>query len=421
MSPGPCPNSPPAVAHSAADATVTDVDGDQWIDFTGGIGVNNVGHCHPKVVEAVCAQARKLIHTSINVATYESYVAVCKRLCELTPGDFPKQALLCNSGAEAVENAVKVARHATGRTGVIAFEHAFHGRTMLAMSLTSKIMPYKKGFGPFVPDVFRVEFPYCYRCSLDLEPASCGMACLDGLRRLLQSHVDPETVACLIVEPVVGEGGFLTAPDGYFQALQAICREHGIVFIADEIQSGFCRTGPLFAMEHYGVEPDILLTAKSLADGMPLSAVVGRRELMDAPQPGGLGGTYGGNPVACAAALAVMDIVDEEDMRSRAEALGKTLRARLDAMAERFSCIGDVRGLGPMIAMELVHDREAKTPAKDLAARLVAHCDANRLLILSCGQNGNVVRLLMPLTIPEDQLEQGLAIIEQGLEAICAD
>ncbi len=408
----------PCVAASAKNATVTDVDGNDWIDFTGGIAVNNVGHCHPKVVEAIREQADKLLHSSINVAMYESYIEVCKRLCQMTPGNFPKQAVLLNSGAEAVENAVKIARSATGRPGIICFENAFHGRTLLTMSLTSKVMPYKKGYGPFVPDVYRAEYPYCYRCSLGLKPESCGMACLGSVERILENHVDPEKVAAVIIEPVIGEGGFMVPPKDYMPKLKALCEKYGILFIADEIQSGFCRTGTLYAIEQWGVEPDILTTAKSLGGGMPLSAVVARTELMDASVAGGLGGTYGGNPVSCASALAVMDVVEEEHLCEKSITLGNVLRERLQGFSKLFSCIGDVRGLGAMMAFELVEDRASKTPSKSLTAKLVAYCHEQRLLLLTCGQYGNVVRLLMPLTITDEELERGLGILEKGLETL---
>ncbi|MEW5722609.1 MAG: aspartate aminotransferase family protein, partial [Thermodesulfobacteriota bacterium] len=349
------------------------------------------------------------------VVMYEPYVELADRLCGLTPGSFPKMALFANSGAEAVENAVKVARHYTKRPAVIAFEHAFHGRTLLGMSLTSKIKPYKFGFGPFAPEVYRMPYAYCYRCSFGLEYPACGTYCADYLEEFFLGHVAAESVAALIVEPIVGEGGFMTPPPEYFPKLIKICHDHGIVFIADEIQSGMGRTGRMFALEHWGVEPDLVTTAKSLAAGMPLSAVVGRKEMMDNPMVGGLGGTYGGNPVCCRAALAVLDVLEEENLLIRAEALGRMLRERFEAWQQKFDLIGDVRGKGAMLALELVTDRNTKEPASDQAKALIKFCYENGLIVLSCGHRGNIIRFLMPLVITNEQVERGLVIMEKGL------
>jgi 4-aminobutyrate aminotransferase/(S)-3-amino-2-methylpropionate transaminase len=411
-------NTTPYFAHHAAGALVWDVDGRELIDFGGGIGVMNVGHSHPKVVAAIKEQAEKFTHTCFHIVMYEPYVSLAEKLCALTPGSFPKMALLANSGAEAVENAVKIARHATKRQGIIALENGFHGRTYLGMTLTSKVKPYKFGFGPFCPEVYRMPAAYCYRCPFGLAYPSCRVACAEHLRDFFIGHVAAENTAAVIVEPVMGEGGFITPPPEYFPRLAAICKEHGIVFICDEIQSGMGRTGRMLAIEHWGVEPDIVTMAKSLAAGMPLSAVIGRRELMEAPQVGGLGGTYGGNPVCCAAALAVLDVFTEEGLLARAEALGLKLRARFDGMQRTFEAIGDVRGLGPMLALELVKDRAGKEPAGDLAKALVKYCYEKGLIILSCGHHGNVIRTLMPLVITDAQLDRGLAIVEEGLTAL---
>ena len=403
---------------SAKGASVIDVEGREYIDFVGGIGVNNVGHCHPGVVAAVREQAGKLLHSCFHIAMYEPYVALAERLCALTPGDFPKKAMFANSGAEAVENGIKIARAATGRQGVICFETAFHGRTLLAMTLTSKVKNYKFGFGPFAPEVYRIPYAYCYRCPMGLTHPDCGLACAEHLEEFFINHVAAESVACLVAEPLTGEGGFITPPPGYFQRLAEICRKHGILFIADEVQTGIGRTGTMFAMEQHGVEPDITLTAKSLGGGMPLSAVVGRQELMDVPAPGGLGGTYGGNPVSCAAGLAVLDAFEKEDLLTKAKALGGKLRATFESWAGELPCIGDIRGLGPMLAMELVHDRETKAPASAETKAVVARCVQNGLLILSCGQHGNVLRTLMPLVITDDELTRGLAILREALEHV---
>jgi 4-aminobutyrate aminotransferase/(S)-3-amino-2-methylpropionate transaminase len=339
-------------------------------------------------------------------------------LCALTPGSFPKRALFANSGVEAVENAVKIARHYTKRQAVICFETGFHGRTYMGMSLTSKNMPYKLGFGPFMPEVYRMPFAYCYRCPFNLKYPECNTACADYLKDFFIGNVASESTAAIVVEPITGEGGFVTPPPGYFPKLANICRDNGIVFIADEIQSAMGRTGKMFAMEHWSVEPDLVTVAKSLAGGMPLSAVVGRGEMMNSPQVGGLGGTYGGNPVACQAALAVLEIFEEEDLCKKSQSLGMKLRRRFETFKEHFEIIGDVRGIGSMQALELVRDRETKEPAATEAKALVKFCYENGLIVLSCGNLGNVIRILMPLVITDEQLERGLAIIEEGLTVL---
>ena len=404
----------------AEGALIYDLDGRELIDFAGGIGSMNVGHCHPKVVAAIRDQAGKYIHPCFHVNMYEPYVSLAEKLCALTPGDFPKMALFANSGAEAVENAIKVARYFTNRPAVIAFENGFHGRTLLGMSLTSKVKPYKLGFGPFAPEIYRMPYAYCYRCPFGLEYPACDVACADHLNTFFIDHVAPESTAALIVEPIIGEGGFLTPPPEYFPKIQKICREHGIVFIADEIQTGMGRTGKMFAMSHWGVVPDIVTTAKSLAAGMPLSAVVGKKEMMNAPHVGGLGGTYGGNPVSCRAALAVLEIFEEEKLLEKAEALGKKLKDRFHDLQHEFDIIGDVRGKGPMLALELVADRKTKEPAAVKAKQLVQRCHQKGLILLSCGNYGNVIRTLMPLVITDEQLERGLSILHDGLVDIDA-
>lgn len=411
-------NVTPFFAQKAQGAIITDVEGHEFIDFAGGIGVMNVGHCHPKVVSAIQEQAEKFTHTCFHIVMYEPYVELAEKLCALTPGDFAKTALFANSGAEAVENAVKISRHYTKRQAVICFETGFHGRTYLTMSLTAKVKPYKFGFGPFMPEIYRMPYAYCYRCPFGLAYPSCDVACADYLREFFIGHVAGESTAALLIEPITGEGGFITPPPEYFPKLAKICKEYGIVFIADEIQTGAGRTGKMLAMEHWGVEPDLVTMAKSLAGGMPLSAVIGRAEIMNSPQIGGLGGTYGGNPVSCAAALAVLDIFEKDNLLATAEALGRKLRQRFDEFQQRFELIGDVRGKGPMLALELVRDRVTKEPAMEQAKALVKFCYERGLIILSCGEFGNVIRTLMPLVITDEQLERGLAIMEEGLAVL---
>lgn len=411
-------NTTPFFAKSALGALIYDIEGRELIDFAGGIGVMNVGHSHPKVVAAIKDQAEKFTHTCFNIVMYEGYVKLAEKLCALTPGSFAKMALFANSGAEAVENAVKVARHYTKRAGVITFANAFHGRTYLTMTMTSKVKPYKFGFAPFMSDVYRMPYAYCYRCPFGMKYPDCNVCCADYLKDFFIGNVAAEDTAALVVEPIQGEGGFTTPPPEYFSKLLGICRENGIVFVADEIQTGMGRTGKMFAVNHYGIEPDVMTIAKSLAAGMPLSAVVGRQEIMNSPQVGGLGGTYGGNPVCCGAALAVLDIFEEENLLQRAEALGKKLRARFDDFQRRFEIVGDVRGLGPMLALELVKDRETKEPAGAEAKALTKFCYEKGLILLSCGNYGNVMRTLMPLVITDEQLERGLAIMEEGLASL---
>ena len=408
----------PYYVESAKGAVINDVEGREFIDFAGGIGVMNVGHSHPKVVAAIKDQAEKFTHTCFMVLPYAHVVELADRLCRLTPGAFPKKALFINSGAEAVENAIKIARYHTKRPAVIAFENGFHGRTLLTMTLTSKVNPYKLGFGPFAPEVYRMPYAYCYRCPLGLTYPGCEVACADYLREFFVTHVAAESTAALLVEPITGEGGFITPPPEYFPKLYEICRENGIVFIGDEIQTGMGRTGKMFALEHWKVEADLTIVAKSLAAGMPLSAVVGKSEVMDSPHVGGLGGTYGGNPVCCRAALAVLDIFEEEGLLERAQKLGQKVLKRFHAWQEQSEMIGDVRGLGPMLALELVKDRETKEPAAKEAKALVQFCYEKGLILLSCGNFGNVIRTLMPLVIDDDQLERGLAVMEEGLSSV---
>ncbi|MGA7145760.1 MAG: 4-aminobutyrate--2-oxoglutarate transaminase [Desulfobacterales bacterium] len=405
----------PSYVDSAKGALIWDVEGNEFIDFAGGIGVMNVGHSHPKVVKAVKDQAEKFTHTCFMVMPYAQTVELARKLCNATPGSFAKSALFITSGAEAVENAVKIARYSTQRPAVIAFENGYHGRTLLTMTLTSKVKPYKFGFGPFAPEIYRMPFAYCYRCPFGLEYPGCDVVCADHLKEFFISHVAAEKTAAVIAEPIMGEGGFITPPPEYFPKLVNICRDHGILFIADEIQTGMGRTGKMFAMEHWNLAPDLVTVAKSLAAGMPLSAVVGKKEIMETVHPFGLGGTYGGNPVACAAGLAVMEIFEQENLLQAAQNLGNKVRKHFDDFQREYEFIGEVRGLGPMLAMELVKDRQTKEPAADKAKALVKFCHEKGLILLSCGNFGNVIRTLMPLVITDEQLNRGLAILEEGL------
>jgi 4-aminobutyrate aminotransferase/(S)-3-amino-2-methylpropionate transaminase len=408
-------NTAPIFVASGDGATVLDVDNNRYIDFAGGLGVLNVGRGNPRVVEAVKTQVDRTLHECFHVAMYEGYVELAEALNRLTPGDHPKMTMLANSGAEAVENAVKVARYASGRDAVVGFTNAFHGRTLMAMTLTAKEMPYRHGFGPFAPEVYRVPFAYCYRCPLNLTYPSCGIACADYAADMIDSQIGASNVAAVVVEPVQGEGGFVVAPDDWLPAIKAIASERDVIFIDDEIQSGMGRTGRLFAAEHYGVVPDIVTTAKSLAAGLPLAAVTGRAELMDDPHVGGLGGTYGGNPVACAAALAVLQELTETDLLERARAQGRIIRERLDPLGDELSIIGEVRGLGPMVGLELVSDRKTKEPAKAETGAVVKRCISNGVLTLKAGTYDNVVRLLAPLVISEADLHEGLDVVTEAL------
>ena len=408
----------PIFAKEAHGEIITSIDGKEYIDFTTGIGVTNVGHCPDMIVDAISDQAKKYIHTCFHVVMYEPYIELAEKLNILTPGDFPKKTMFVNSGAEAVENGVKIARYFTKRTGVIAFEQGFHGRTLLAMTLTSKVKPYKFGFGPFAPEIYRMPYPYCYRCGFGLTHPDCELACAEHLEDFFINNAAAEQTAAIIIEPVAGEGGFIVPPAGYFPRLVEICKKYGIVLIMDEVQSGIGRTGKLFASEHFGIEPDVLLTAKSLAAGLPLAGITGRAEMMDAPHVGGLGGTYGGNPLACRSALAVLEMIEKEALLEKSRALGEKLRIALDSWKEKYDVIGDVRGLGAMMAIELVKNRETRAPAADETKEIVTQCREEGLITLSCGNYGNVMRILAPIVIAEDQLEKGLSILESAIEKV---
>ena len=401
----------PVVAAEASGSTITDVDGNVFLDFVGGVGVLNVGHNHPRVVQAIHEQVDRFLHTDFTVVPYELYVSLAERLGALVPISGETRGAFFNAGTEAVENAIKLARLRTGRHAVIAFEGAFHGRTLLALSMTSRTHPYKTGLGPFAPEVYRAPFPSQYR-GPDPEDA------LAALQRMLTTHVGADQVAAIVFEPQQGEGGFVPADPTFVRGLRGICDEHGILLVADEVQTGFGRTGRMFAMEHFDVEVDLLVLAKSIADGLPLSGVIGRAEIMDDPHAGAIGGTFIGNPVALAAANAVLDIFEEEALVERAAAVGDVIRGRMLGWQERWPQIGDVRGLGAMLAIELVHDPETKAPAPDLAAAVIYEALGRGLILLKAGVYGNCIRALCPLTIPDAQLDEGLDVWEEALAAV---
>ena len=408
----------PIYVARAEGALLEDVDGNRYIDFAGGIGCINMGHRSPGVVNAIRQQLDRFLHTCVQVTPYESYVRLAERLNELAPGNFPKKTLLVNTGAEAVENAVKVARAYTKRPGIIAFEDAFHGRTMMTLALTSKTHPYKAGFQPFPGEVYRIPYAYCYRCSYSLKYPSCELFCARHLEDTFKRVVAQEGVAAVIAEPVLGEGGFVVPPLDYFQTLIDICHKHNVLFIADEVQSGFGRTGALFASERYGIEPDIIVTAKSLGGGLPIAAITGRAEIMDAPGPGGLGGTFAGNPVSCEAACAVLDLFEKQDLYRRANELGDSFQKRAREWQTRWPIIGDVRGLGAMQALELVESQETREPAAEDTKKVTQYCYEHGVITISAGSYGNVIRLLMPLVITDEQMDEALGVLEGALETV---
>jgi 4-aminobutyrate aminotransferase / (S)-3-amino-2-methylpropionate transaminase / 5-aminovalerate transaminase len=402
-------NSLAVYTERAANAEVWDVEGRRYIDFASGISVLNTGHLHPKVSAAIARQLQKFTHTCFQVTAYESYVALAEALNALAPGPTPKKTIFLTTGAEAVENALKIARCHTRRSAVIAFGGSFHGRTLACMSLTGKVQPYKAGFGPMLPEVYHVPYPMAYH-GVTVEHS------LQALEQLFKADVDPARVAAIIIEPVLGEGGFYAAPPELLRRLRALCDTHGIVLIADEIQSGFGRTGRMFAVEHAGIEPDLITIAKSVAGGVPLSAVTGKAEIMDAPAAGGLGGTFAGSPLACAAGLAVLEVMREEQLLARALEIGRFMSSRLKGLQVRFSCVGEVRALGAMVAVELVKNGRAEAPDPELTRALVQAAGRNGLIILSCGVYANVIRFLAPLTIPDAVLKEGFRLFELSLE-----
>ncbi len=403
----------PIFVESAKGAFLQDVDGNTLLDFAAGIGVNNVGHVNERVVKAIHEQADKILHASFNVTGYELYIKLCEKLNQGAPGSFKKKSFLANSGAEAVENAIKIARAYTGRNGVVCFEHAFHGRTFMAMSLTYKEKPYRAGFGALNAEVYRTPYPYTYRWPTSSDEKTVSQECFQKMKTLIEGL--KEKPAAIIMEPVLGEGGFIPAPKEFLKLLQAYCEKEKIVSISDEIQSGFGRTGTLFASEQLEWTPDLIISAKGLGGGLPISAVTGRAEIMDGPAEGGIGGTFGGNPISCAAALAVFDVLEKDHLLEKSKKLGEFMRSHLMKLKEKNSCIGDVRGLGPMIGIEFVKDNKTKEANPELAKALAKYCFEHGLIIMTAGSLGNVVRLLMPLVIEQKDVEEGFKIIEAGL------
>lgn len=401
----------PIFAERAKNSELWDVEGRRFIDFAGGIGVMNTGHCHPKVIAAIHKQVDSYLHTAFQIVPYEPYIVLAEKLNEKAPIDGPAKSIFFSSGAEALENSIKIARVATGRTGVISFVGGFHGRTMMAMALTGKVLPYKKSFGSLASDVYHIPFPMAYHGVSEEDS-------LKALQYIFKADIEPTRVAAIAIEPVQGEGGFYIAPFTFLKKLRQICDEHGILLIADEVQSGFARTGKLFAIEHSGVKPDLITTAKSLAAGLPLSAVIGKASIMDSVEPGGLGGTYAGNPVACAAGIAVMDLIEEEDILNRSTALGELLVKEVQKIAEKDKRIGEVRSLGGMVAFELVENSDPHKPLPDLAKQLTNKALEKGLILLSCGIYGNVIRILVPITAEESIVKEGIQIIEQSLKEI---
>jgi 4-aminobutyrate aminotransferase / (S)-3-amino-2-methylpropionate transaminase / 5-aminovalerate transaminase len=408
----------PVYVARAEDAWLEDVDGNRYLDFAGGIGCLNVGHRQEPVLAALRDQLDRFLHTCVQVTPYEIYVRLAERMNQVAPGKSPKKTFFLNSGAEAVENAVKIARAHTGRSGIIAFEDAFHGRTMMSLALTSKTHPYKAGFGPLPGEVYRIPYAYCYRCSYSLKYPSCGLFCAHHLEDTFKRVVASEDVAAVIAEPVLGEGGFVAPPVEFFRILMEICHRHGVLFIADEVQSGFGRTGKLFACEHYGIEPDLMVTAKSLGGGLPLAAVTGRAEIMDAPGIGGLGGTFAGNPLSCAAALAVLDLFERGNLLTRAQELGNRFQKRAREWQKTWSMIGDVRGLGGMQAIELVQSPDSREPAPDQAKQVTQYCYEHGLVTITAGSYGNVIRVLVPLVASDAQMDEGLDVLESALHSV---
>ncbi len=406
----------PIFVQRAEGALIEDVDGNRFIDLAGGIGCLNVGHRAPEVAAALHKQVDRFLHTCFMVTPYESYIALAEKLNALAPGDSPKKTILVNSGAEAVENSIKIARAYTKRPAVICFEDGFHGRTLLTLSLTSKTHPYKAGFEPFASDIYRVPYAYCYRCSYNLTYPDCKVSCARHLEDIFKRVVAAESVAAVIAEPVLGEGGFVAPPLEWLGIVHEICQRHGILLIADEVQSGFGRTGKFFACEHYGVEPDLLVTAKSLGGGLPIAAVTGKAEIMDHTGPGSLGGTFGGNPLSCEAALAAIKTIEENGLNSRALHLGEIFRERAARWQKEFSMIGDVRGLGAMQAIEVVRPDGSKIPDAEATKQIIRYSYEHGVILVTAGSYSNVIRLLMPLVIGTDEMNEALDVLEAGLK-----
>ncbi len=412
-------NTSPVFIEKAEGALVTDVDGNTLIDLAGAIGTLNAGHCPPKVVEALKAQLDQYIHPGFNVIMYEPYIQLAKKLNEITPGNFHKKTFFLNSGAEAVENAVKIARKYTGRRAVVSFDRGYHGRTLLTMSLTSKVKPYKNGFGPLATDTYKLRHPYYYRKPESMTNEELDTFLLKQVEDFFVGEVPPEDIAAFILEPIQGEGGFIVPSKSFVQQLKGICEEHGILLIADEVQTGFGRTGKMFASEHFEIEPDLMTLSKSIAAGLPISAVTGRAEIMDGPGAGEIGGTYGGSPLGCVAALEVIDMLENDGLLERANVIGEKIMARFEAMKQT-GAVGDVRGIGAMCAMEIVNDQHTKEPDKELTGKIVAECNRRGVVILSAGIYGNVIRILSPLVITDEQLDYALSVIEEVISELKA-
>jgi 4-aminobutyrate aminotransferase/(S)-3-amino-2-methylpropionate transaminase len=408
-------NNTPIFVEKAQGALLNDVDGNIYLDFAGAIGTMNVGHCPPEVVEAVQKQAGQYIHTCFHVVMYEPYIALAEKLAQITPGNFSKKTLFLNSGAEAVENAVKIARKYTGKQGIVSFTRGFHGRTLLGMSLTGKVKPYKFQMGPFAPAIYKAQYPFVLNCPEGMSEKEYGLYCVRLFEDFLLTEVAAEEIAAVIMEPVQGEGGFIVPPKEFVQGIYNICKQNDILFIADEIQTGFGRTGEMFASTHFGIEPDLITMSKSIAAGLPISAVTGRAEVMDAPNPGEIGGTYGGSPLGCVAALAVIDLIEREGLVGRSSSIGKTILGFFSALQKSVPLIADVRGLGAMCAIEFIHP-QTKQPATEFVAQLKKACYESGVIILSAGVHGNVIRFLTPLVITDEQLEEGLDIIGEWIE-----
>ncbi|HBI05124.1 MAG TPA: 4-aminobutyrate--2-oxoglutarate transaminase [Paenibacillaceae bacterium] len=411
-------NGIPTFISSAKGAILTDVDGNTFIDFAGAIGCINVGHCHPKVTNALHEQIQQYVHPGFNVMMYEPYILLAEKLAEIAPGPYEKQVMFANSGAEAVENAVKIARKYTGRQGIVVFQRGFHGRTLLAMTMTSKVHPYKFGFGPFAPEIYKAPYPYPYRRPQGMSVEEYSQHVIQEFKTFLLGDVAPETIAAVVMEPVQGEGGFIIPPSSFVQGISEICKKHNILFIADEIQTGFSRTGKYFAMEHFGIIPDLITVSKSLGAGMPISGVIGRKEIMERSNPGELGGTFAGNPLGCRAALAVLDIIEKENLNQRGMEIGKILMERLQRLMNQYDIIGEVRGLGAMCAIEFVTSKKEKEPNPAIVKSIIGEAYGRGLVTLNAGLHGNILRFLMPLAITDQQLTEGLDILEEAIEAV---
>lgn len=411
-------NNSDVFAKSAKGALVEDIDGNVFIDFAGAIGTLNVGHAHPKVVKAIQDQAAQFVHTSFNVMMYSSYIELAERLAAIAPIKDEKQVAFFNSGAEAVENAVKFARKYTKRQGVITFTRGFHGRTLLTMSMTSKVKPYKFEFGPFAPEVYKAPYPYTFRRPEGMSEGQYSQYTIDQFEQFLLAEVAPETIAAIVMEPIQGEGGFVVPDQAFVQYIREVCTKYGIVFVSDEIQAGFSRTGKNFGIEHFDVEPDLMTISKSMGAGVPISGVIGKKEIMESAGVGEIGGTYSGSPLGCQAALAVLDIMEEEKLNDRANSIGKQVKERMNKLANQYDQVGDIRGLGAMVAVEIVNGKNDKTPNKKVVGQIVEEANKRGLLLLSAGLFGNVIRFLMPLVITDDQLSEGLDIVEEAFAVV---